>query len=267
MAHVANQTSFKPGLVPWNKGKRGFIPWNKGTKGIMVPWNKGLRGVQVSWCKGTKGVVKAWNKGIPMSPEQRAAISERQLGRKLTEETKRKISLAHKGRMPANHAMMLRKAWEAQKGRKHTAEHKANISAALKGIPKPFKPGRKSWNAGTKGLMPTPWNKGKTLGKAWNSGKPMPQNSGPLHHSWKGGVSKNDKSRYWSLEYRLWRRAVFARDNFTCQHCGTYRCFLNAHHIKAFAQFPALRFDVTNGITLCRPCHTAEHRRLRLEAA
>jgi len=57
------------------------------------------------------------------------------------------------------------------------------------------------------------------------------------------------------LDYRLWREAVFARDNFTCQDCGQRGGRLEADHIKPYSLFPDLRPDVDNGRTLCRPCH------------
>ncbi len=42
---------------------------------------------------------------------------------------------------------------------------------------------------------------------------------GEQHPLWKGGVTpENIKARH-SIEYRLWREAVFARDNWTCQYC------------------------------------------------
>lgn len=64
-----------------------------------------------------------------------------------------------------------------------------------------------------------------------------------------------------STEYRLWRKAVFMRDGFTCQICGSHGVMLNAHHIKSYAAYPELRFDISNGITLCEVCHKKLHRR------
>jgi len=66
-------------------------------------------------------------------------------------------------------------------------------------------------------------------------------------------------------EYYQWRNSVFARDNYTCQHCGVVGGDLNAHHIKPYAKFKELRTDVNNGITLCQTCHRLEHNRLRRE--
>ena len=58
------------------------------------------------------------------------------------------------------------------------------------------------------------------------------------------------------MPYRLWREAVFKRDDYTCQNCGKRGGKLNADHIKLFALFPELRFKVSNGRTLCNaPCH------------
>lgn len=63
-----------------------------------------------------------------------------------------------------------------------------------------------------------------------------------------------------SLAYKAWRTLVFERDNYTCQECGIKNglgktIYLHADHIKPFAFFPELRFEVSNGRTLCVPCH------------
>jgi 5-methylcytosine-specific restriction endonuclease McrA len=59
-----------------------------------------------------------------------------------------------------------------------------------------------------------------------------------------------------SIEFSNWRTAVFKRDDFTCQNCGIRGSVtLEPHHIKSFADFPKLRFDIDNGITYCKDCH------------
>jgi len=54
--------------------------------------------------------------------------------------------------------------------------------------------------------------------------------------------------------YVRWRKKVYFRDNHSCQLCGSKR-LLEAHHIKRWSDFPQLRFDPNNGVTLCRACH------------
>lgn len=56
----------------------------------------------------------------------------------------------------------------------------------------------------------------------------------------------------------LWSKSVRDRDGHKCRECGT-QSGLHAHHIKAKSKFPALAFEISNGVTLCRDCHAAAH--------
>lgn len=48
---------------------------------------------------------------------------------------------------------------------------------------------------------------------------------------------------------------ILLRDNYTCLLCGVRGEVMNVHHIETWAESPNRRFDETNLITLCKPCH------------
>lgn len=79
---------------------------------------------------------------------------------------------------------------------------------------------------------------------------------GPDNPNWKHGRTRH----HHTPEHQAWREAIYARDGYACQDCGRVRrpgdrVILEAHHIKPYAEFPELAFDLDNGITLCRECH------------
>ena len=51
-------------------------------------------------------------------------------------------------------------------------------------------------------------------------------------------------------QYKKWRKDVYKRDKYCCRwpNCPLKKK-LNAHHIRTWAQFPGLRFDVNNGMS------------------
>lgn len=63
---------------------------------------------------------------------------------------------------------------------------------------------------------------------------------------------------YQDQQYKLWRKAVYERDNYCCQWpgCTYHGKHIHAHHIKKWSDYPGLRFNAFNGITLCKNHHT-----------
>jgi len=92
-------------------------------------------------------------------------------------------------------------------------------------------------------------------------GKSRPRQRGRLNYNWKGGITPENVEIRRSIEGRLWRESVFARDNFTCQKCKIKGGTLNAHHIFDFSHYPQLRFAIDNGITFCKKCHKLFHKK------
>ena len=91
--------------------------------------------------------------------------------------------------------------------------------------------------------------------------KPHFNQRGEKHWNWKGGISPKSKIIRMSIEFRLWREAVFARDNWTCQKYKERGVKLHPHHIKNFSEYPELRFAIDNGITLSEKAHKEFHKK------
>lgn len=105
------------------------------------------------------------------------------------------------------------------------------------------------WSDGGAGARRTPETREKfshsIKGKFAGSKNPM----------WRGGITPENTRIRMSTEYKKWRISVFKRDNYTCQSCNKRGVYIQADHIKQFAYYPELRFETSNGRTLCVDCH------------
>jgi hypothetical protein len=160
-----------------NGFQKGYTPWNKGTKGVTIghPFPKG----HSYWDNPNSERVR-FKKGQKNSKEARVKMSKSHLGVKLSDTTRRKMSLRWLG------------------------------------------------------------------------------NKNPR---WKGGFNSKNMQIRLGIEFRLWREAVFARDNWTCQKYGIKGGKLHPHHMKNFAQYPELRFAIDNGVTLSEKAHQQFHKK------
>lgn len=69
-------------------------------------------------------------------------------------------------------------------------------------------------------------------------------------------MSARDKYSYRSdKRYREVRQKVLKRDGRKCKNCGDAKGSIEVHHIKKWADYPTLRYEVSNMICLCKVCH------------
>ena len=125
-----------------------------------------------------------------------------------------------------------------QKGHKFVGK---NIGEITKGKPSQMKGKHHTEEAKEKNRLA---HLGKT---AWNKGL--------------GNKTPENKRIWRSAEMRQWRESVFSRDDWTCQKYKIKGGKLRPHHILNFAEYPELRFDVDNGITLSEKAHREFHKK------
>lgn len=70
-------------------------------------------------------------------------------------------------------------------------------------------------------------------------------------------LRKRSKSRV-SWTSKEWRRQVLERDGHKCVQCGSLGPYFHVHHIVPWKKSVKLRFEVSNGQTLCASCHAKE---------
>jgi len=64
--------------------------------------------------------------------------------------------------------------------------------------------------------------------------------------------------RNYDEKYKVWRVSVLNRDGCKCVRCGSFKK-VQAHHKRPWASYPELRYDISNGETVCLDCHLSIH--------
>lgn len=201
-----------------------------------TPWNKGISGV------------------FKHSDEAKSKIAAGQIGRKRPQEVVERIAAKLRGRtLSEEHRAKLR---EKRKGKTPTLGMKFGEETRLKRREIAKRLGLKPPNM--TGYKHSPEAR-KNMSVGQKRSGYMQNATGSRAPNWKGGISPKNRKVRDSTATRKWREAVLDRDSNTCQHCGKPGGKLQAHHIKEFATHPELRFDIDNGLTLCKRCHMTLH--------
>ena len=187
------------------------------------------------------------------NPEIRKKISDALSGRKMNTKTKQAILLANKG---ARRSVESRKRMSnAQKGRIYSEETKQRLRALRLGT----KLSESHKEALRQGRLSTPHSPETKLKMSlMKKGKPVPWATGKNHWRWiadRTQIKTGDRFLNDPLQ-KGWRKAVKDRDSWSCRIADN-NCDgrLEAHHILTWKEYPELRYEINNGITLCQFHH------------
>jgi hypothetical protein len=206
----------------------------------------------------------------PLSEETKRKIGDAHRGRKASDETRLKLSEARKGQRP----------WIA--GKKHTAaaiekmkgtwfkkghQISDNCRRALRarrGIPRPAFSAEWRANISRGQLGRRSPMKGKRFSEAARLNMRLAQHKRVLGKRGEGtprwiadrSKLKTSRAHAYDTQYKYWMMTVKRRDGWKCRIADdNCKGRLEAHHILGWKSYPELRYQPNNGITLCHHHH------------
>ena len=216
-------------------------------------------------------------KGRIVSEETREKLRIANKGKKLSEEHKKKLSESHKGKVPWNKNKKVGPLSEEHREKLSIIAKERNFGEWLRGVKFSEERKKRMSESALKrkevnGYVNSPEtrkkisiaNKGREFSeesKKKMSDSHIGQIAGDKNPNWKNGITPENTKIRNSLETISWRKAVFKRDNYICQKTKVCGGYLHAHHLKSFAEYPELRFDIDNGITLSKKAHNEFHKK------
>lgn len=173
-----------------------------------------------------------------MSEELKQKLSLAKKGKTFSAEHRANLSKSHLGKIPTNLYQLI----SCRKGKSLTEEHKAKIKLGNLGK-KRSQETRNNISLAGKGR--TPWNKGKEHLK------------GDRNPRWlKDRTQLKKYNRQIGVAHSEWVSKCKQRDGKKCKLAGKEcKGQLEVHHILRFSEYPVLRYEISNGITLCHYHH------------
>lgn len=92
-------------------------------------------------------------------------------------------------------------------------------------------------------------------------------NTGKNHYLYNENLTDKDREigrRFLDdgeISIDVWRNSIFKRDNYMCVICGKNSKNLNAHHKNGYHWDIDNRYNIDNGVTLCKECHRKFHKK------
>lgn len=206
-------------------------------KGVYVRTKKVIVSEETK-LKVSEALKKQWATGV------------RKIGWKHTEQWKKEQSIRLKGKIRSE--ITSQKISIALTGKKLSQEHKENIRRAHIGLKISEKHRENLSIAAKKRNAKPPVMKGKNNPK-WIEDRSLLK------------TAKGSEERR-SSRYKDWRKQICNRDKWGCKiNNKSCKGRLEVHHILGFTEYPELKYDINNGITLCHAHHPrkrAEEKRL-----
>jgi len=275
-----------------HKGKKHSEETKKKMSESMIGKNKGKKHSEETKKKMSESL-KGCNKGKKFTKEHKRKLSlslknnKHCLGRKLSEEQKRKIGESNKGKTLSKEHK--KKIGETAKGNKYNSKgnyttnniplydtyaHKISYAEKVRKNKQDLNILEVTCAYCGKWFVPTLISinnriqalKGNYTGEHKLYCSVNCKHECPIYGKVKYSAEENNTKRYSREVQPELRQMVFERDNYSCQKCEKHQddlnCGLHCHHYEGIEINPIESADIDNCITLCKFCHKGIHKKL-----